>query len=83
MDVKKMTETSEIAAHTAMVMTEYTKLYEAYHKLYILSERPLGLKETFKERANSLAVKNTGSRIKWYIDELEIIAKGVGIGQLN
>lgn len=30
-----------------------------------------------------LAVKNKGSRIKWYLDELAIIAKGVGIGQLN
>ena len=31
----------------------------------------------------NLAVKNVGSRIKWYLDELEIIAKGSGIGQLN
>ena len=31
----------------------------------------------------NLAVKNTGSRIKWYLDELEIIAKGKGIGQLS
>jgi len=31
----------------------------------------------------SLAVKNTGSRIKWFIDELVIIGKGLGIGQLN
>lgn len=28
-------------------------------------------------------MKNVGSRIKWFIDELRIIAKGVGIGQLN
>ena len=31
----------------------------------------------------SLAVKNIGSRIKWYLDELYIIAKGSGIGQLS
>lgn len=31
----------------------------------------------------SLAVKNIGTRIKWYLDELDIIAKGSGIGQLN
>ena len=30
-----------------------------------------------------MAVKNIGSRIKWFIDELNIISKGVGIGQLN
>jgi hypothetical protein len=30
-----------------------------------------------------LAVKNTGSRVKWFLDELAIIGKGVGIGQLN
>ena len=64
-------------------MKEYTNVYENYHKLYILTERPLGLKESFKDRANSLAVKNIGGRIKWFIDELNIISKGVGIGQLN
>ena len=83
MDNKKMKETSKIAAFTSKLMTEYTKAYEKQHKLYILSERPLGLKESFKERANSLAVKNVGGRIKWFVDELNIIAKGVGIGQLN
>lgn len=31
----------------------------------------------------SLAVKNIGSRIKWYLDQLDIIGKGSGIGQLN
>lgn len=64
-------------------MKDYTESYEKIHKLYILSEKPLGLKESFKERASTLAVKNVGSRIKWFIDELNIIAKGLGIGQLN
>jgi len=41
------------------------------------------LKETFGTRAGRLAVKNIGSRIKWFIDELLIIAKGVGIGGLG
>lgn len=82
-ETAKMKETSMIAEHTANVMKEYTKVYEKHYKLYILTERPLGLKETFKERAGSLAVKNIGSRIKWFIDELLIIAKGVGIGGLG
>lgn len=43
----------------------------------------MGIKESFKERASTLAVKNIGSRIKWFVDELDIISKGVGIGQLN
>lgn len=83
MDSKKMGQTSEIAAYTCQLMQQYTVRYEKEHKLFILSDRPLGLKETFKERACSLAVKNIGSRIKWFIDELNIIAKGIGIGQLN
>lgn len=83
MDNAKMKETSRIAGETADLMKAYTTAYEKHHKLYILTERPLGLKESFKERASSLAVKNVGSRIKWFIDELRIIAKGVGIGQLN
>jgi hypothetical protein len=32
-----------------------------------LSERKIE-KESFKDRAMSLAVKNTGSRIKWFVD---------------
>ena len=68
MDNKKMKETSKIAAFTSKLMTDYTKLYEKHNQLYILSERPLGLKESFKERANSLAVKNVGGRIKWFVD---------------
>lgn len=44
MDTKKMKQTSEIAALTSNLMRDYTQVYEAYHKLYILSERPLGLK---------------------------------------
>ena len=28
-------------------------------------------------------MKNTGSRIKWYVEELTVIAKGVGLGKLN
>ena len=83
MDTKAMKQTSLIARDTAELMKGYTQLYEKAHKLWILSERPLGLKETFKERASSLAVKNIGSRIKWFVDELQIIAKGVGIGQPN
>jgi len=39
-----MAETSKIAQLTADVMKEYTKVYEKYHKLYILTEKPLGLK---------------------------------------
>lgn len=31
----------------------------------------------------NLAIRNTGSRIKWFLDELDIIAKGSGIGQLS
>jgi hypothetical protein len=83
MDNAKMGETAKVAQATSDLMRDYTKAYELHHKLYILSERPLGLKESFKERASSLAVKNVGSRIKWFIDELRIIARGVGIGQLN
>jgi hypothetical protein len=83
MDNAKMGETAKIAHEAANTMRDYTTAYEKYHKLYIFSERPLGLKESFKERASSLIVKNVGSRIKWFMDELRIIGKGVGIGQLN
>ena len=37
MDNKKIKETSKIAAFTSKLMTEYTKVYEKQHKLYILS----------------------------------------------
>ena len=83
MDVKDMKRTSAIAAETAELMRAYTEVFEKAHRLCILSERPLRLKESFKERASSLAVKNVGSRVKWFVDELQIIAKGLGIGQLN
>lgn len=83
MENAKMKQTSKIAQHTADLMKDYTRSYEKHHKIYILSEKPLGIKESFKERASSLAVKNVGSRIKWFVDQLQIIAKGVGIGQLN
>lgn len=83
MDNKRMEETSKIAHVTADLIRNYTKAYEKIHNLYILTEKPLGIKESFKERASTLAVKNVGSRIKWFVDELDIISKGVGIGQLN
>lgn len=63
-------------------MRNYTLDYEKLCKIFIISENKEN-KESFKDRAMGLAVKNTGSRIKWYLDELEIISKGVGIGQLN
>jgi hypothetical protein len=83
MNVDKMEETKKIAHQAAVTMRDFTKEYEKMFKLYIITEKPIEIKETFKERAKNLAVKNTGSRIKWYLDELEIIAKGSGIGQLN
>lgn len=63
-------------------MTNYTLEYEKIFNLFIISENK-DKKESFKDRAMGLAVKNTGSRVKWYLDQLAIIAKGVGIGQLN
>ena len=63
-------------------MKSYTLEYENLCKIFIITENKDN-KETFKDRAMGLAVKNTGSRVKWYLDELAIIAKGVGIGQLN
>jgi len=33
---------------TADIMRDYTLQYEKHHKLYILTEQPLGLKESFK-----------------------------------
>ena len=51
--------------------------------IYIISDKPTDIKETFKVRAMNLAIRNTGSRIKWFLDELDIIAKGNGIGQLS
>ena len=51
--------------------------------IYIISDKPTEIKETFKVRAMNLAIRNTGSRIKWFLDELDIIAKGNGIGQLS
>jgi hypothetical protein len=44
MDNSKMSETSKIALLTADIMKEYSKVYEKHHKLYILTEKPLGLK---------------------------------------
>lgn len=63
-------------------MKNYTINYEKLNGISIISENK-DKKESFKDRAMGLAVKNIGSRIKWYLDELAIIAKGVGIGQLN
>ena len=83
MNTAKMEETQKLAKLTANVMREFTIEYEKIFKLYIITEKPVEIKESFKVRAMNLAVKNTGSRIKWYLDELEIIAKGKGIGQLS
>lgn len=63
-------------------MRNYTINFEKLNGIFIISENK-DKRESFKDRAMGLAVKNTGSRIKWYLDELAIIAKGVGIGQLN
>lgn len=71
-----------MAELSVRAIKELTLEFERCHKIYILSEKK-NEKESFKDRANSLAVKNVGVRIKWYLDELQIIAKGVGIGQLN
>ena len=83
LDNKKMQETQKFAAVTARTMRDFTREYEGLMNIYIISEKPLEVKESFKVRAMNLAIKNTGSRIKWFLDELDIIAKGSGIGQLN
>lgn len=83
MDNNKMKQVQIDSALAAQTMREFTKEYELLFDFYILRNRPEGTKESFKTRAMSLAVKNIGVRIKWYLDELDIIAKGSGIGQLN
>lgn len=83
LDNTKMEQTKKYSAVAAKTMREFTKEYEKLMNLYIISEKPLEVKESFKVRAMNLAIKNTGSRIKWFLDELDIISKGSGIGQLN
>lgn len=48
-------------------MKDYTLEYEKLLNIFIISENKDN-KESFKDRAMGLAVKNTGSRIKWYLD---------------
>ena len=37
-------------------------------KVYIISEKPVEVKESFKVRAMYLAIKNFGQRICWFLD---------------
>ena len=83
MDTPKMEQVKKQAAHAAMAMREFTREFEEHFGFYIIRDKPVEVKESFKVRAMNLAIKNIGSRIKWYLDELDIIAKGSGIGQLN
>lgn len=48
-------------------MRNYTLEYEKVNQMFIISENK-DKKESFKDRAMGLAVKNIGSRIKWYLD---------------
>ena len=64
-------------------MKAYTVEYEKIFNIDVISNKPLEGKESFKMRAASLAVKNIGTRINWFIEEISIISKGVGLGQLN
>ena len=67
MDNSKIAETQKIAENTFNIMTNYTLEYEKLFNIFIISENKEN-KESFKDRAMGLAVKNTGSRIKWYLD---------------
>ena len=68
MDKTRIEEVKKIAKLTANVMRQFTKEYEKIFNFYIITEKPIEIKESFKVRAMNLAVKNTGSRIKWYLD---------------
>lgn len=83
MDTAKMKEVQKYAAFAAQAMREFTREYEEHFGFYLIRDKPVDVKESFKTRAMNLAIRNIGSRIKWYLDELDIIAKGSGIGQLN
>ena len=48
-------------------MKNYTLEYEKIFKISILSDNKND-KQSFKDRTMGLAVKNIGSRIKWYLD---------------
>lgn len=48
MDNNKIKETSQIANNTAVLLKEYTLRYEKAHQIFIITQKPLGLKNTFK-----------------------------------
>lgn len=57
--------------------------YEKIHKIDLITDS-IGLgKDSFKKRTANLLAKNVGQRIKWFIEQLQVIGKGLGIGQLN
>lgn len=68
MDNSKMKQVQVDATLAAKTMRQFTKEYELLYDLYIIRPKPIEGKQSFKSRAMSLAVKNIGSRIKWYLD---------------
>lgn len=56
--------------------------YEKENNLMIIKERATELK-TFKARAVEFMIRNIGVRIKWYMEELAVLAKGLGTQQLS
>lgn len=57
--------------------------FEKLNKIELISDSTGLGKESFKKRTANLLAKNIGQRIKWFIEELLVISKGLGIGQLN
>lgn len=68
------------ASHDAAL--QLVERYEKENNLMIIKERSTELK-TFKARAVEFMIRNIGVRIKWYMEELAILAKGLGTQQLS
>ena len=71
-----------IAETTYKTSVALVERYEKENDLVILKERSTELK-SFKLRAVEFMVRNIGVRIKWYLDELAVLAKGLGTQQLS
>lgn len=79
---KTLANIKSISQNAHKIALNLVTRYEKENNLSILKENSTELK-SFKLRAVEFMIRNIGVRIKWYIEELAVLAKGLGTQQLS
>lgn len=83
MDKAKSKQAAAWAQAAVDAARGYVLEYEAMNNISLISEPKVEAKESFKSRAAKMQARTVGSRISWFIDELTVLSKGMGLGQLS